>query len=60
MLLVRRILKGLLAFVAFATYVWYWAVRYAPGVKRRKAQRRRERRRSQDPYVSEGTRPGTR
>jgi hypothetical protein len=57
-LLVRRILQGLLALVGFALYVWYAAVRRAPAVKRRKAQRRRAR--SQDPYVSEGESPGTR
>ena len=37
---VRRILKLLGAALAFAVYVWFAAVRYAPGVKARKARRR--------------------
>jgi hypothetical protein len=44
MTLVRRILKLLLAALAFGTYVWVAAVRYAPLVKARKARRRRLRR----------------
>jgi len=59
LMLVRRILRALAAVVAFALYVWYRAVRRAPAVKRRKAARRRARR-SQDPYVSQGTHRGTR
>jgi hypothetical protein len=38
---VRRILKLFGAALAFAVYVWFAAVRYAPGVKARKARRRR-------------------
>ena len=41
MTLVRRILKLLGATIAFAVYVWFAAVRFAPAVKRRKASRRR-------------------
>jgi hypothetical protein len=37
---VRRILKLVGAAVAFATYVWFAAVRAVPAVKRRKAARR--------------------
>jgi hypothetical protein len=44
MTLVRRILRVLTAALAFGTYVWFAAVRYAPRVKARKAQRRRARR----------------
>jgi hypothetical protein len=40
MTLVRRILKVLLAALAFGTYVWFAAVRYAPFVKARKKRRR--------------------
>ena len=40
MTLVRRILKLLGAALAFGTYVWFAAVRFAPAVKRRKAARR--------------------
>ena len=40
MALVRRILKALGATIAFAVYVWFAAVRLAPAVKRRKAERR--------------------
>jgi hypothetical protein len=42
--LVRRILQLLTAALAFGTYVWFAAVRYAPLVKGRKARRRRLRR----------------
>jgi hypothetical protein len=45
MTLVRRILKAFAAAIAFAVYVWFAAVRLAPGVKRRKAARRARRRR---------------
>jgi hypothetical protein len=38
--LVRRIVKLVAAALAFAAYVWFAAVRYAPRVKRRKAARR--------------------
>jgi hypothetical protein len=41
MALVRRILKLVAAALAFATYVWIAAVRAAPGIKARKAARRR-------------------
>jgi hypothetical protein len=41
MKLVRRILRLAATLLAFATYVWFAAVRAAPGVKRRKAARRR-------------------
>ncbi|MGH3071700.1 MAG: hypothetical protein ACRDNB_05430 [Gaiellaceae bacterium] len=44
MALVRRILKLAAGVLAFATYVWFAAVRHAPAVKRRKAQKRRARR----------------
>ena len=44
MTLVRRILKLLAATLAFAVYVWFAAVRLAPAVKRRKAERRLGRR----------------
>jgi hypothetical protein len=40
MSLVRRILKALAAALAFAVYVWFAAVRLAPAVRRRKAERR--------------------
>ena len=43
MTLVRRILKLVAAVFAFALYVWFAAVRLAPGVKRRKAARRARR-----------------
>lgn len=43
MVLVRRIAKLAAALLAFATYVWFAAVRHAPAVKRRKADRRRRR-----------------
>jgi len=42
--LVRRLLKLVAATLAFATYVWFTAVRNAGRIKRRKAQRRRDRR----------------
>jgi hypothetical protein len=42
--LARRILKLLGATVAFSVYVWFAAVRLAPGIKRRKAARRARRR----------------
>jgi hypothetical protein len=45
MALVRRILKLAGAALAFATYVWFAAVRAVPGIKARKAARRRSRRR---------------
>lgn len=45
MAFVRRILKLVGAALAFATYVWVAAVRAVPGVKARKAARRRSRRR---------------
>ncbi|MBA3475440.1 MAG: hypothetical protein H0T10_01645 [Actinobacteria bacterium] len=41
MRLVRRILQLLGATLAFAVYVWVAAVRLAPDVRRRKADRRR-------------------
>jgi hypothetical protein len=44
MTLVSRVLKALAAFVAFALYVWFKAVRVTPSVKRRKAARRARRR----------------
>ncbi|MEO5576507.1 MAG: hypothetical protein ABIR67_13580 [Gaiellaceae bacterium] len=40
MTMVRRIVKLLLAALAFALYVWFAAVHAAPTVKRRKARRR--------------------
>jgi hypothetical protein len=40
MKLIRRILKLLVAALAFGTYVWFAAVRYAPLVKARKRRRR--------------------
>ncbi|MDX6439124.1 MAG: hypothetical protein QOF45_1707 [Gaiellaceae bacterium] len=40
MTLIRRILKAMVAALAFATYVWFAAVRYAPLVKARKQRRR--------------------
>jgi len=43
MTLVRRILKLLGAALAFAVYVWFAAVRLAPAVRRRKADRRARR-----------------
>jgi hypothetical protein len=43
MALARRILKLLGAALAFATYVWFAAVRAVPAVKRRKAARRKSR-----------------
>jgi len=43
---VRRILKLLGATLAFGVYVWVAAVRFAPAVKRRKAERRARRARS--------------
>jgi hypothetical protein len=43
MTLVRRILKLAAATLAFATYVWFAAVRAVPRVKARKARRRRSR-----------------
>jgi len=39
--LIRRVLKTAAAVTAFLLYVWYAAVRLTPGVKRRKAERRR-------------------
>ena len=39
MTLVRRILKLMLAALAFGTYVWFAAVRYVPLVKARKRRR---------------------
>jgi hypothetical protein len=42
--LARRILKLAGLALAFFAYVWYAAVRHAPGVKRRKAARRAARR----------------
>jgi hypothetical protein len=42
--LVRRILKGIAAALAFAVYVWFAAVHNVGRVKRRKAARRRARR----------------
>jgi hypothetical protein len=41
MALVRRIVKLVGTLLAFVTYVWFAAVRAVPGVKRRKAARRR-------------------
>jgi hypothetical protein len=38
---VRRILKLIAAAFAFVLYVWFAAVRATPGVKARKARRRR-------------------
>jgi len=46
MTLVRRILKLIGATLAFAVYVWFAAVRYAPAAKRRKAAKRARRIRS--------------
>jgi len=43
MTLVRRILQLLAATLAFAVYVWFAAVRLAPAVRRRKAERRARR-----------------
>jgi len=43
MTLVRRVLQLLGATLAFAVYVWFAAVRLAPVVKRRKADRRARR-----------------
>ena len=43
MLAVRRILKLVAAALAFFAYVWFAAVRYAPGIKRRKSARRARR-----------------
>ncbi len=40
MKLVRRIVKVLVAALAFGTYVWFAAVRYTPLVKARKKRRR--------------------
>jgi hypothetical protein len=40
MTLVRRVLKLMAAALAFGTYVWFAAVRYAPVVKARKRRRR--------------------
>ena len=37
----KRILLALLAFLSAVVYVWVAAVRAVPGVKRRKAERRR-------------------
>jgi hypothetical protein len=41
MAFVGRILKLAAGVLAFLTYVWFAAVRAVPGVKRRKARRRR-------------------
>jgi len=38
----KRILLALLAFLSAVVYIWIAAVRAVPGVKRRKAARRRE------------------
>ena len=40
---IRKVLKTVAGVTAFVLYVWYTAVRLAPGVKRRKAERRRRR-----------------
>jgi hypothetical protein len=40
---IRRLIKLAGAAFGFLLYVWYAAVRYAPGVKRRKSRRRRAR-----------------
>ena len=40
---IRRLLEAVAAAFAFFLYVWYAAVRATPGVKRRKAARRRVR-----------------
>ena len=40
---IRRVLKTIAAVTAFVLYVWYAAVRHAPGVQARKAERRRRR-----------------
>jgi len=45
MAFIRRIAKLVGAVLAFATYVWFAAVRAAPAVQRRKAARRSGRRR---------------
>ena len=37
--LLRRLLKVVAATIGFALYVWYTAVRAAPLIKRRKAER---------------------
>ena len=40
---IRRVLKTVAAVVGFLLYVWYAAVRHAPGVQARKVERRRRR-----------------
>jgi hypothetical protein len=40
---IRRLLEAVAAAFAFLLYVWYAAVRATPGVKRRKAERRKAR-----------------
>jgi hypothetical protein len=40
---IRRVLRTVAAVTAFLLYVWYAAVRHAPGVQARKAERRRRR-----------------
>ena len=40
---ISRVVKAGVAAVGALLYVWYAAVRLAPGVKRRKAERRRVR-----------------
>ncbi len=41
MQLVRRIVAILTALTAAVLYIWFAAVRHAPAVRRRKAERRR-------------------
>jgi hypothetical protein len=40
---IKLALKAAVAALGFAVYVWIAAVRFVPRVKRRKAERRRER-----------------
>jgi hypothetical protein len=54
--MVKRILAGLVALVAFVVYVWFAAVRARPVVKRRKAALRARR---YGPAVDGERPPGT-
>jgi hypothetical protein len=40
---IRRVLRTVAAAIGFLLYIWYAAVRHAPGVQARKAERRRRR-----------------
>ena len=40
---IRRVLRIVAATIGFLLYVWYAAVRHAPAVQARKAERRRRR-----------------